>query len=171
MGKGNGNGNGNGSNTADRQRADVEAVARFLDDDGWHPQMLEDQDVFRMTYGGANGHMICYAKVRTDAHQLVFYAMCPVRAPEEARLAAAEYITRANYGLIIGNLELDLGDGEIRYKSAIDFESERLNAQWIRNAIYPAVQTMDRYLPGLLKVIYGQRSPAEAIAEVEKDVH
>jgi len=37
----------------------------------------------------------------------------------------------------------------------------------IRNTIYASVRTMDKYLPGLMDVIYGNASPAEAIASVE----
>lgn len=28
----------------------------------------------------------------------------------------AEFLTRANYGLVFGNFEMDMHDGEIRYK-------------------------------------------------------
>ncbi len=42
--------------------------------------------------------------------------MYPVKAPEEKRLAIAEFVARANDGLRIGNFELDFGDGEVRYK-------------------------------------------------------
>ena len=34
--------------------------------------------------------------------------------------------------------------------------------------MYPAVQTMDRYLPGILKVIYGGSSPESAISAIEE---
>jgi hypothetical protein len=80
----------------------------------------------------------------------------------------AEFITRANYGLRIGNFELDFRDGEVRYKSSLDFEGETLTPGLVKFAIYPAVQTMDRYLPGLMGVIYGHKPRAEAIAEVEE---
>ena len=85
----------------------------------------------------------------------------------EDRSAVAEYLTRANYGLRIGNFELDYADGEVRYKSSLDFEGQTLTAELIRNAIYPAVHTMDRYLPGLLRVTFGGATPHEAIEEVE----
>jgi hypothetical protein len=83
-------------------------------------------------------------------------------------MAVAEFITRANYGLRIGNFELDFDDGEVRYKSSLDFEGLALTPELIRNTIYPAVQTIDRYLPGLMSVFYASKSPAEAIAEVEE---
>jgi len=90
-----------------------------------------------------------------------------VKVAEETRVAVAEYITRANFGLRIGNLELDLDDGEVRYKSSVDFEGGELTRWLMRNAIYSAVQTMDRYLGGLLSVMYGGKSALEAVREIE----
>lgn len=144
-----------------------ETLEAFLVDDGWHPQRIEDRYVFRTGFAGKNGEFRCVALVRVDLEQVLFYALTPVHVPEEVRPAVAEFITRANYGLRIGNFELDYSDGEVRYKSSLDFEGETLTPNLIRNAIYPAVMTFDRYLPGLMSVIYGGRTPFEAISEIE----
>jgi hypothetical protein len=145
-------------------------VGKFLEQDGWHPQKVDDNPVYRVYFAGQNGELACFAQVRVDLEQFLFYAVMPVRAPVERRIAMAEFVTRANYGLRIGNFEMDFDDGEIRYKASLDFESEQLTDNWIRGVIYPAVQTMDRYLPGLLTVIYGGKTPEEAVAEVESDL-
>ena len=144
-----------------------EALAAFLEADGWYPQRLDDKYIYRVGFTGKNGQFACYAQVRPDLEQFLFYVMAPVKAPEADRPAVAEFITRANYGLRIGNFELDFRDGEVRYKSSLDFEGETLSPAWLEHAIYPAVQTMDRYLPGLMNVLYGGVPPAEAIAEIE----
>jgi hypothetical protein len=144
-------------------------LGQFLEEDGWHPQQLEDRYIYRMGFAGEHGQTICYAQIRDDLEQFLFYVVAPVKASEELRQAVAEFVTRANYGLRIGNFELDFSDGEIRYKSSLDFEDAALTPVLIRNAIYPAVQTMDRYLPGLMSVIYGGRLPAEAIVDIEGD--
>jgi hypothetical protein len=144
-----------------------ETLSQFLDKDGWYPQRLDEKYIFRMGFNGKNGQLTCFAQIRVDLEQLIIYAVAPVKVPEETRVAIAEYITRANYGLRIGNLEMDFNDGEIRYKSSLDFEGETLTPQFIKMAIYPAVQTLDHYLPGLMTVIYGGKSPEEAVAEVE----
>jgi hypothetical protein len=144
-----------------------QTLGDFLTEDEWHPQQLEDRYIYRMGFSGTNGQVVCYAQIRVDLEQLVFYVMCPVKVPEDKRSAMAEFIARANYGLRIGNFELDFSDGEVRYKSSLDFEDVALESQLIHNAIYPAVQTMDRYLPGLMGVIYGNKMPAEAVAEIE----
>ena len=123
-------------------------------------------DVFYENYG-VNPFIDTEDDHFSTLEQFIFYAVCPVKADESARLAVVEFITRANFGLRIGNLEMDFLDGEVRYKSSIDFEGETLTPRLVRNTIYPAVQTVDRYLGGLLKVMYGGSTPADAIAEVE----
>ena len=144
-----------------------QTLGDFLTEDEWHPQQLEDRYIYRMGFSDTNGQVACYAQIRVDLEQFIFYVMCPVKVPEDKRSAMAEFIARANYGLRIGNFELDFSDGEVRYKSSLDFEDVALESQLIHNAIYPAVQTMDRYLPGLMGVIYGNKMPAEAVAEIE----
>ena len=71
-----------------------------------------------------------------------------------------------NYGLRVGNFEMDFEDGELRYRSVISFKDERLTQNWIRNAILPAISTVDRYAPGFAKIIRGGKTAAEAFAEV-----
>jgi hypothetical protein len=144
-----------------------DTLGRFLEEDGWYPQQLDDRYIYRMGFSGEHGQVACFAQIRPELEQLLFYVLAPVKAPEDRLDAVAEFLTRANYGLRIGNFEMDYNDGEVRYKSSLDFEGEPLSPRLIRNAIYPAVQTLDRYLPGLMQVIYGNRSAQEAIEEIE----
>ncbi|MEL7052307.1 MAG: YbjN domain-containing protein [Cyanobacteria bacterium J06588_5] len=77
----------------------------------------------------------------------------------------AQFITRANYGLILGNFELDYTDGEIRYKTSLDVESDRLTPALTKNLISTNVTTMDQYLPGLLAFLEQQTPPGQAIKQ------
>ena len=142
-------------------------LGEFLEEDGWFPQRIDDRSIFRVGFAGKNGQQVCYARVVEELQQLLFYAVAPVKAPEALRPTAAEFITRANYGLRIGNFEMDYSDGELRYKTSIDFEGVALTPQLLRNTLYPAVQTLDRYLPGLMQVLYAGIAPASAIEAVE----
>lgn len=144
------------------------AMREFFDTDDWNYTEMDDEPVLMMGFSGKNGNFHCYAKAREDQQQFLFYSVCGVKAPEDRLLKVAEFITRANYGTVIGNFELDFNDGEIRYKTAIDVEGEMLTANLARNTIYPNVITMDRYLAGLMKCIYGDEIPAVLIAEIEE---
>ena len=142
-------------------------LGQFLKDDNWYPQQLEDKTIYRVFFAGNNGELRCYAQIRVDLEQFIFYVIAPIKTPEEMRDDIGEYINRANYGLRIGNFELDYNDGELRYKSSLDFENATLTPALLKNTIYPAVHTMDRYLPGIFSVIYGNKDPLDAIGGIE----
>ncbi|HEY9850963.1 MAG TPA: hypothetical protein V6D28_15955 [Leptolyngbyaceae cyanobacterium] len=79
----------------------------------------------------------------------------------------SDFITRANYGTIIGNFELDYADGEVRYKTSIDVEGSNLTFPLIKQLVYTNVTMMDEYLPGIVSVIEGNVEPKDAIAKIE----
>ena len=154
---------------AERALEAVGVLREFLEADGWHPEQFEEGQLFRMHCQGQNATFPCYAQVRVELDQVLFYAVCPVRVAEANRLAVAEFLTRANYGMRIGNFEMDFDDGEVRYKTSLDFEGHELTFGLVRGLVYPAVQTLDAYLPGLLAVSHGDKTPLEAIRAIEDE--
>ncbi|RLC76114.1 MAG: hypothetical protein DRI81_10635 [Chloroflexi bacterium] len=145
----------------------LETVLKFFSDDEWPFSRLEERPILRTGFAGDNGEWTCYAQVQEEQERFIFYSVCPVKAPEEKRPAMAEFLTRVNYGLVIGNFEMNFSDGEIRSKTSADFEGDRASVAVIKNLVYANVLTMDLYLPGIMSVLYGDVSPAQAITQVE----
>ncbi len=148
-----------------------DAIVKFFKEEEWEVFPVEGETVLQMGFAGDNGNWMCYAQVVEDEEtaQFIFYSVCPVNVPENKRLSVAEFITRANYGLLIGNFELDLVDGEIRFKTSIDVKNDRLSSALFQPLVYTNVVMMDRYLPGIMAVIYGGVSPENAIAHIENE--
>ncbi len=146
-----------------------EAMVNFFTTDQWPFVQLEETPTLRMGFQGDNGNWICYASVRDDLGYFFFYSICPVNVPPDKRQVMAEFLTRANYGLTIGNFEMDFNDGEIRYKTSVDTENEPPSETMLRNLVYANVFNMDRYLPGIMSVIYSDVSPVEAVVQIESD--
>jgi hypothetical protein len=145
----------------------LETVIDFFSKDDWAFTKLQGQSILHITYQGNHGLWNCYAQARESQEQFVFYSIYPEIAPEEKRLTVAEYLTRANYGLIIGNFELDFNDGEIRYKTSIDIEGDLLTEDLVKQLVYANVMMMDEYFPGIQSVINGNLTPLEAIQQIE----
>jgi hypothetical protein len=144
-----------------------QAIVNFFKEDDWPFHQIEGESILQIAFQGENGKWTCYAKAREEQEQFVFYSVCSVNVPENKRLAVAEFITRANSGMIIGNFELDFADGEIRYKTSIDVDGDTLTSALIKRLVYANVTMMDEYLPGIMSVIYGEVEPKDAIAQVE----
>jgi hypothetical protein len=120
-----------------------------------------------MGVSGRNGEYDCYAIANEERQTFRFVSQVPIKVPENQRILMSEFLTRANYGLCIGNFEMDFDDGEIRYKTSIDVENDRLTSALVENLVNINVITVDRYFPGMMKVLYGGMSPEEAIRTVE----
>lgn len=145
------------------------AITSFFQSDNWTFEKVHDRPVLRMSFQGKNGRWNCFAQVRVASglEQFLFYSVMPLNVPEPKRLAVAEFVTRANYGMAIGNFELDFSDGEVRYKSSIDASGVELTPGLIRPIVITNCLMMDKYFAGFMSVIYANVSPAEAVKQIE----
>jgi hypothetical protein len=110
---------------------------------------------------GSNGAWLLIGQAYDALDAAVIYGVVPERVPADRRAAVAELVTRINYGLILGSFELDLDDGEVRFKASL------ARAAPTRAELTPLVITvhaqLDRWLPALSAVADGA-APAEAFA-------
>ncbi len=146
----------------------LKAIINFFVEEDWQFSYLKAEPIIRLTFQGKNGKWECYAKAREEKQQFVFYSICPTRTPLKKRLVITEFITRANYGMIMGNFEFDFTSGEIRYKTSIDVKGEHLSFALIKQMVYANVMIMDEYLPGLIAVIEGKAAVREALGRIEE---
>jgi hypothetical protein len=144
-----------------------DTVLEFFQQDDWPFAQIEEQTALQTGFRGEHGQFNCLAQVLEEESLFLFYSLCPVNVPEDRRMSVAEFLARANYGLYIGNFELDFDDGEVRFKTSVDVEEGHLSPGLIKNLVYTNVLMTDRYLPGIMRVIYGDTTPAEAVAEIE----
>lgn len=143
-------------------------ATQVLDERGIEWAETSDDEVIEADIRGENGAWTCYIVTRDPAQRVSVYSQVGWYAPEPVRVALAELITRINYGLSSGNFEMDLSDGEIRYKTSVDVSGDRLSAALFNNLLDPNLAAVDTYLPALEAVRDGRLTPAEAVAAVEK---
>jgi len=160
--------NGNGENHAEFGPI-FQAVVQFFEDDGWPYEQIEGEEILRLEYEGENGKWRCYANVVEERQRFLFLSSLANYVPKLMRLEAAEYLTRANFGMEVGNFEMDFSDGTVRYRTSVDVEGGELTPVMIKNLVYVNIAVMDQYLPGLTRVVKEGLEPEKAIAEVEEE--
>ncbi|MEN9938479.1 MAG: hypothetical protein RLZZ387_5058 [Chloroflexota bacterium] len=146
----------------------LEAVKRFLTEQEWHYEPLVSGAALRAVVYGDNGSFNCFFQTREEERQLICYATSPTATPAHRRAQMAEFVTRANYGLFVGNFEMDYSDGEVRFKTSVAIEDQQLTPALIRQVISPAVILLDQYQPGIQAVAEGSSDALEAIEMVEE---
>ncbi|MGE5597187.1 MAG: YbjN domain-containing protein [Hyphomicrobiales bacterium] len=144
------------------------ALVAFFTEEDWPAVYDANAGHFVIRFQGSQAQWTCLAYPLEEDSQFVFYSIAPVFADAAHRPAVAEFLMRANYGLVLGNFEMDYSDGSIRYKTSIDAAGAELTNDLVRPVVHANVQAMDRYLPGLMLVLADGASPEEAIAVCER---
>jgi len=139
----------------------------YMEEEEWKYEILEGETIIRFHFKGSAGRLLCYGEVDEEKSWLIFYSYMPVNATPEKMTEVAEFVTRANRGMRIGNFELDFDDGEVRYKTSIDVEGGDLTSKMIDNLLRANLSTINRYFAGLMELIYGNQPPSEIIKRIE----
>ncbi|MCC6622025.1 MAG: YbjN domain-containing protein [Deltaproteobacteria bacterium] len=150
-----------------------DAATAFLDDEGWAYEVQpappgRDGQRIHFRFTSETTQYDCWIVCYEETERLCVLALLPIVVPEPMRLPIAEYITRANYGIMVGNFELDFQDGEVRMKTSADVEDTPISHTFVRNLLVANLGTADRYFPGFVKVLYSNMEPADAIAVVRE---
>ena len=141
-----------------------ERVAGYLDTNDWHYTADTEKNYFSM------GCRIKEASVRIvidvfesdDWRRLLTFSTYPVLVAEHRRAAVVEALTRINYQLVYGNFEMDLADGEVRFRTVVEAEKE-LDDPMIDRVLNANLRAADRYFAALMTITYGNASPDTVI--------
>ena len=156
--------------TANYSDTIANAIKNFLETDNWHYTFNEAKGgfTFGLNMKGQLKKLNYTIIVHENSYSL--YTTAPIGADPEDQdmmLRMAEFICRANYGLRNGNFELDMGDGEIRYKCYVYCEGITPTTEIVRTSVYVPAGMFERYAPGILSIIFGGASAKDALEKCE----
>lgn len=139
-----------------------------FEEDGLERDDEEDMLSFRLE--DEEGHEWgCLAVAEEQAEQVMFYSVMLETVNPEHRNEVMRFVTMANYGMQVGNFELDLEDGEVRFKTSIDVEGVEIAEGLLRNLVELNLMMMGLYFDGMLAVMRGSMTAEQAIAEIEDE--
>ena len=151
------------------QEQTVDAVRDWLDGDDWHYEYDAEKHLIKM---GIN----LKSKIKSGRIFIDFkddcyavYLCAPINGDKDNIGELVKYLTMANYGLLNGNFELDVRDGEIRYKTFVNCDGlESLSPAVIQDSIYVACIMMDRYGNGIAALALGFSDAETEIKKAEQ---
>ena len=137
-------------------------VETYLNSQNWKFGYNADRGLFTLNMSTKNftGARVV---VQINDDSIIAYAIAPINVPAEKRQAACEFIARANYGLKVGTLEMDMNDGEIRNRTYIIAKDALPNLADVEKCVDFSFLVLDRYGKGLLPMIYGNLTPEAAV--------
>ena len=146
----------------------LDTVMRYMRDSGFSFATSSEFNMVLFKMVGKNGQWTCYGIAREQQRQFALYSKLGFKVPPDTRSAVAEFLTLANYGMIIGNFEMDMSDGEVKFKTSIDVSGGELTHGMLDALFGFNLAMFDKYLDALTAVALAAKGPQRAIAEVEE---
>jgi hypothetical protein len=147
----------------------LKMVADFLESEGFNFDLDKENSLVRFGVSGRNGPYSMLIDVLPEHRLIKCFSIVPVRAPENKRETMIEFLTRANYGLPFGNFELDLSDGEVRFKTSMHTDEGAVGPAVLRRLVFINANFADEYLPGIVRIVDTDVSAEEAVRDIEQD--
>lgn len=154
--------------TKDRNKTIFE-IATQATQNNWSGVLVDtSRKVIKFSGASDVGYFNILIDVKEEERLVMVYVLCPLKVPQEKRYRVAEFLTLANYGIKVGNFEMDCSDGDTRYKGCIDLAEDGVLTESMLNAVVgKCAATMSRYFPGIAKIIYSDVCATQAIELVE----
>jgi len=145
----------------------VDCLKQYFNDKQWHythyrPKTNDSQKSHHLSLRMRHKQINCgyLFRVQEKNKLLAIYGILPFLIPETHQSAAMLLITQINYDMLVGNLEMDVNDGEIRYKNAIDVEAVGIDNEIIEHLLQSVV-AMTTVANELFGNLVNNQDPAE----------
>ena len=159
--------------TAEHFQHSIQNVISLLEEIRFDFQLIEDEDVEWLILGRIKteiGTLKLSIYMQQSASHFVLYLYHPLTILEPLRHTTAEFICRANYGLPIGNFEMDFSDGELRYKVGLPMLDKPLTRGQFGQSLDILINTLVYYHTPLIRSLYDGVSPQKAIEDAEQRI-
>lgn len=147
----------------------LDQVIAYFQLRGWPIAQHDSLPMVRMEFATDQAEGTMFVQITPGRRRVVAYAALPDRVPADRRSDVAELLVRANGALTIGNFDLDLDEGEIRFRSGLDLGATPLTDELIDPLVQSCLVSVGDVAPAISEVTAGRRSPKDAIEAVWRD--
>ena len=102
-----------------------------------------------------------------NCFRITSFGVIGIKADEDSIAEMAEFLHRANYGMIFGCFELDYDDGEIRFRISLNCNDGLPGPSVLEDLWDLPAMMAERYGNGIIAVSMGMLSAEEAIKRIE----
>lgn len=140
-------------------------VTAALVERGWRYEQLSPESVHarvRHPLGAYDVHVTVYDPLRI----LCCLCVIPACVPAGRRREVAELLNRINWESMLGCMEMDMSDGEVRYRSSVDVEDGRLSTTMVHQMLSAGHHVLDRHYVAVMRVAFGDVDAEAAMSEL-----
>ena len=140
-----------------------ERVASYLDANDWRYSSDAERHYYSMScrIKEATVRVVIDVFETEEWRRIMTFSIYPIFVPENRRSTVLEAMNRINHSLVYGNFEMDMADGEIRFRTTVESDNV-LQESMIERVLNGNLSLSDRHFGALMAVVFGSVEPEDA---------
>lgn len=153
----------------DEDAAPVEMLASLCDARGWAYEFVGDDEISAEVQGSwASYQLRCIW--REEDHVLQVICLPDIRVPDDKRAPMIEVLTLINEQMWLGHFDIWSNGMVLLYRHALMLGDDGLlSLEQAQTALETALEECDRFYPAFQFILWGDKSPTEALASALVD--
>jgi hypothetical protein len=149
--------------------APVEMLASLFEARGWPCEFVSEDEISGEVQGSWASYQF-QAIWRVDDHVLQILCLPDIRMPDDKRAAMFEALALINEQLWVGHFDVWSNGGVLLYRHGLMLGDDGLlSPSQAQTAVEAAIFECDRFYPVFQFILWGDKTPAEALAAAMVD--
>ncbi|MCK9543177.1 MAG: YbjN domain-containing protein [Novosphingobium sp.] len=155
---------GQGSIDRDEDAAPVDMLASLFEARGWSYEFVGDDEI-SVEIQGSWATFQLRGIWRVEDHVLQLLCLPDIRVPEDKRAAMFEVLALINEQLWLGHFDVWSNGGVVLYRHGLMLGDDGLlSPAQAQLAVETAIEECDRFFPAFQFILWGDKTPAEALS-------
>ena len=153
-----------GNDEREDDAAPVDMLASLFEARGWPYEYAGEDEISGEVQGSWAGYQL-RGIWRTEDHVLQLLCLPDIRVPDDKRAAMFEVLALINEQLWLGHFDVWSNGGMLLYRHGLMLGDEGLlSPAQAQIAVEAAIEECDRFYPAFQFILWGDKTPAEALA-------
>lgn len=149
--------------------APVDVLASLFDACGWDYEFISDEEILGEIQGSWASYQL-RAIWRTEDNVLQLLCLPDIRVPDDKRAGVFEVLTLINEQVWLGHFDMWSNGGVLLYRHGLMLGDDGLlTIAQAQTVIEAAIDECDRFYPAFQFILWGDKTPAEALASAMVD--
>ncbi len=152
--------------TAAPQKTLFDRMGGYLDANDWGYSADTERGCYSMRckFKEVTARVLIDVFEADDWRRIMIFSIYPIFVPEIRRPSVLEALNRINYSLVYGNFEIDMADGEIRFRTTVESESD-IQESMMERVLNGNLSVSNTHFGALMAVAFGSVEP-EGVKEL-----
>ena len=139
-----------------------EHVASYLDANDWRYSSDAERHYYSMScrIKEATIRVVIDVFETEEWRRIMTFSIYPIFVPENRRPTVLEAMNRINHSLVYGNFEMDMADGEIRFRTTVESDND-IQESMIERVLNGNLSLSDKHFGALMAVVFGSVEPED----------